>query len=258
MPLPLKNRNIVVTRDQYQTQILKKKIEDLGGKVIAFPVIKIEGASDWEQCDTVFDEMRNLDWIVFTSSNSVRFFMGRAKYVGIDHIQAKIAAVGTKTAEEIEKYDLKAALIPEDFSAEGLLNEYKKLDLKGKRMLIPASNLAKEHLPNGLAAMGAEVRKCVVYNTMPNTNLDGTEMRTMIETSSVDCLTFFSPSAFHFFLDIVGRDIIKVLIKKKIAIAAIGPVTSKAIKKEGLDPNILPEKSDEDSLLESLNKYFNH
>lgn len=257
MPQKLKNKSIVITRDQYQSQSLIQKIEALGGKAVEFPTIKIVGTSDWEKCDVALDEIRNLDWIIFTSSNSVRFFMGRAKYMGIDHLECSIAAVGAKTAEELERYDLKADLVPENYSAEGLLNAFNLMDIENKHMLIPSSNLAKEQLPQGLRAMGAHVNNLVVYKTVPNISLEGKEMNSMIEKSSIDCLTFFSPSAFNFFLDIVGNDVINTLEKNKVAIAVIGPTTSKAVKNKGLKPDIEPEKSDENSLLEAINKYFN-
>lgn len=199
MSQSLHSKRIVITRDQYQSQNLIDKIEAHRGIPITFPTIKIVGTSDWEACDLVLDEIRNVDWIIFTSSNSVRFFMGRVKYTGIDHIDCSIAAVGIKTAKELEKYDINVSLVPEDFSAKGLLKAFKNVDIADKHILIPGSNLAKEQLPDGLADMGAHVKKCVVYNTVQNNSLDGSEMRAMIEDVAIDCLTFSVHLLLRFF-----------------------------------------------------------
>lgn len=257
MSTGLKDKTVVITRDLHQSQNLIEKIKGLGGRVVSFPTIKIVGATNWEKCDAALSEIKNFAWIVFTSANSVRFFMGRTKYMGAMLTGVHLAAVGAKTAEELSRYNLQTELVPEDFSAKGLLRAFEHVNIKNKYILIPSSNLANEILPEGLKALGAQVTKCVVYSTLPNDSLDGKNMRMQISNSSIDCLTFFSPSAFHDFLKIVGEDTVELLSEKGVIIAAIGPVTGRAIEKKGLEVHVVPATSDEDALLEALKNYYN-
>jgi uroporphyrinogen-III synthase len=43
---------------------------------------------------------------------------------------------------------------------------------------------------------------------------------------------------------------------RKIPIAVIGPTTAKAARERNLNPEIMPAKSDENSFIEELKRYF--
>lgn len=52
------------------------------------------------------------------------------KLCKLDIIPSKIAVIGVKTEEELLKYGFKPDLIPKDFTAEGLLESFKSINLK--------------------------------------------------------------------------------------------------------------------------------
>ena len=68
-------------------------------------------------------DLRDFDWLVFTSSNGVRFFVERMLERGLDvralgHL--KIAAIGPGTAQALARYHLLADLVPDTFRSEAL------------------------------------------------------------------------------------------------------------------------------------------
>ena len=91
--------------------------------------------------------------------------------------------------------------------------------VKGKRILIPASNIARNDLERGLRACGAEVQRIEVYKNIPYKNPQREMLYEKIRDSKVDCITFFSPSAINTFADLMGEKGITLINTKKIPIA---------------------------------------
>lgn len=256
MAKPLENKNIVITRSENQAGGLVTQIEALGGRAIIFPTIKIRDADSWQICDNALRNIDAFDWIVFTSANAVYYFYQRAEKFMVRGMRAKIAAVGKKTADALARNGLTVDLEPEDFSARGLLAEFEKHDLTGKRILLPTSSLSHDELSDGLREKGAAVERIEVYQTLPNDALDAEGMTRWIKNGEVDCLTFFSPSAFDFFVELMGEPVIELLKEGSVAIAAIGPTTAKAIEKRKLAVAIQPDRSTEEDLVRALSIFY--
>jgi uroporphyrinogen-III synthase len=147
-------------------------------------------------------------------------------------------------------------LVPEEFSAAGILRSLQKIDIKGKRFLLPTSNIGREELQKGLCGRGALVDKLTAYRTVPNRDLDVEGMRRRIRAGEIDCITFFSPSAFNFFVDIMGRPVVADIAAGSIKIAAVGPVTARAVRAMDLAVDIQPAVSQEDDLVLALIDYY--
>jgi len=257
MKFPLRDRHIVVTRDHDQSGYLVKKLTSLGGQVYAFSTIKITPPDDWSLCDRAFKSIDDYDWIIFSSVNGVRFFLKRAEHHQVNYFRASIASVGSKTADLLKKYGITADLIPSSFSAEGLLDVFKKLDIRNHKILIPASDLSRNELASGLRKMGAKVDKVICYKTgTPDIRGSNSLIKTLLN-KKMDCFTFYSPSAFLSFIKIMGAEKLKNSIFKKTAIAAIGPTTAQTIQKQGFEVHIQPEQSIDESMIDAIVAYFN-
>jgi uroporphyrinogen-III synthase len=171
-------------------------------------------------------------------------------------IPNKIAVIGKKTGEFLAKNDIKVDLIPDKYNAKMLLNAFKNISLTGQRILLPVSNLSDDFLKKGLEKQGCSVDKIIVYHTQINSTLDGRKLRSAIKKGTISCLTFFSPSAFQFFIEILNNDIINLISGKNIPVAAIGDTTERAIMKKGLQVQIKPEQSSEENMLDEIIKFF--
>ena len=81
--------------------------------------------------DEAIRHIASYDWILFTSKNGVERFMDRARDIGA----ARVAAVGPSTAHALARRGLQVSLIPDRFSAEGLLERF-GVEVNGARILV--------------------------------------------------------------------------------------------------------------------------
>lgn len=258
MNYPLKDINIVVTRDPAQSGNLIDKLTELGGRVYALPTIRISPPADWASCDNALNRINEFHWLLFSSTNGVKYFLDRAREQhGISHFNSSIAAVGKKTADLLHEYGIRADLIPASYSAEGLLESFGELDIREQKILIPTSDRSGDQLPDGLREMGAMVEKIICYRT-ENTDPDISDSAiTSVLTEKMDCFTFYSPSSFLAMLKLLDNRKLKDVLAGNTVLAAIGPATARVIRKHGYEVRIQPEISRDESLIEAIVAYFN-
>jgi uroporphyrinogen III methyltransferase/synthase len=168
-------------------------------KIIHTPLIQVKPLNDYSTLHAIIDKIQEYSWIIFTSRHTVNYFFEQVFKTGKDIrclATNKIASVGTTTTGELLKYGIIPDIQPKDESSEGLLKEFKKLELTGKNVLIPRSNLALPALPEGLTDAGNKVTTIVIYeNSVP----------TAIQTpqkEDYDAIYFSSPSCVENFIQI--------------------------------------------------------
>jgi len=255
---PLLGKKVLVTRTREQASTLVRLLERRGAGCIECPTIEVRQVDDTSVLDRAIEEIHGFDWIVFTSPNAVKFFFMRLDQLGKDVRamgNAKIATVGSSTAKELEQHHIRVDAVPEDFRAEGLLKLFSKMDMKGKRVLIPRAVKAREILPEGLKEMGADVVVAPAYETVPPKVAPQT--LELLDEEDIDVITFTSSSTVSNFFKTVPADIVKKVISKA-KVACIGPVTAKTAEKRGLSVDIVPQESTIPSLVEAIEKSFSN
>jgi len=261
---PMFGHRILVTREHLEGF---EPLEELGAEILAFPTIEIVPPRNYNELDNAIDSIETYHWLIFTSRNGVKYFLGRFFEKDRDIRDLKginICTIGNRTAREIEKYGLKVDLIPERFHAEGLIDAIIKMQakkrkskiksskskiLKGVRFLLPRAEVAREVFPETVRGLGGEIDVPVVYRTIkPESH--GKRLRRFLREGKITIATFTSASTFYNFKEIIGEDVEKLL--KGVAIAAIGPVTAKAIEKTGLHVAIMPRESTIDEMVAEI------
>ncbi len=254
--LPLLGRRILVTRTRSQASELVRLLERRGAGCVECPAIEVRPPEDRSALDKAINNLSEYDWLVFSSPNAVKYFLERVFELGNDIRvlgTASIACVGASTAECVREYHLNVDLIPPNFRAEGLVEEFSKLDMKGKNVLIPRAKKAREVLPQGLEEMGANVTVVTAYETVtPELRQDVVEI---LQDEDVDVLTFTSSSTVKNFFSMVPEKL-QDRILSKAKIACIGPVTAKTAIKQGLSIDIQPEKSTIKDMVDAIEAYF--
>lgn len=225
-------RYIVITRPRRQSKELEKKLQALGQEVFSYPTIQIKKNVLSQQAQNQLKDIASYDWILFTSSNGVKYFIQNLPTGQLDpqlFQSTYIGAVGPKTAEELKKYQLKVEMIPSRFTTDDLARQMK--DIMGKKILLPRAAIASDRLTKALEKKGAIVTNIPIYKTeYPGTRNQAFE--TLVLNNQILCITFTSPSTIEGFI----RSIEDQKIKKKIfslPIISIGPVTTKAAKQYG-------------------------
>ncbi len=250
---PLFGNRILITRE-FTTDY--EPLEDLGAEVFAFPTIKTVAPEDYSALDSCIEAVGTYHWIVFTSAAGFGFFMRRLieRDKDIRDLKGlKICAIGTKTAAAIAKYGLRVDLVPEEFNAEGLIEafikeaqnsvqdaRYRTSNLEGLRILLPRAEKARDIFPERVRELNGEIDCPTAYRTI-KPEKHGKRLYRFLKSGRISVATFTSAATFRNFVDIMGPEAPDFL--RGITIAAIGPVTAKAIESAGLKVSIMPREA---------------
>lgn len=250
-------KKIVVTRAAEQAGEFSAKLAALGATALECPTIRLVEPESWQLLDLAIRDLPNYDWVVLTSGNAVRYFFQRMDTLGLDARAlggCRICAVGPKTADEIRSFGIKPDLVPTDYKAEGVVDEFSRLDMHNSRVLFPRADKARDVIPRELKRMGAHVDSPVAYRNIYPEKLPP-ETLFALEKRSVDCITFTSSSTVQNLAAIMGEELMLDMLKG-VAVASIGPITSKSCRDLGLKVDIEPESHTLNALVEALEAYF--
>ncbi|MBO7734428.1 MAG: uroporphyrinogen-III synthase, partial [Methanobrevibacter sp.] len=143
-------KRIAITRPKERSKAAKEFIENYGGEALIVPTLELK----LENTDSLKELMRRfgeLDWLIFTSVSSIdsifKFYPDFTESLNPD---CKIATIGTKTAEVAMNKGLHIDIIPKDYTAEGLIEEFERIDLNNKIVGVPRTFSARTILPEEL------------------------------------------------------------------------------------------------------------
>ncbi len=255
--LPLFGKTVVVTRPKEQARPFTDLLEQAGAQVIPFPTIKVATPGSFKSIDKKINHIKEYDHLVFTSVNGVKAFISRMQRLRKDMRclnGIKIAAIGEMTAHVLREHFLYPEIVPETFTSKHLANEFKKGDIKGRNLLLIRSELANDILPGQLRKMGARVDEVSAY-TVREANVDSKKVKQLFRNHEIDLITFTSPSTFTGFVSLMkGEPMAKLL--KGVKVAAIGPVTRKEIRKQGIRVSITALKHTVPGLVAAIIAYY--
>lgn len=258
MGKPLLGKSIVITRAREQAAELSQLLEEYGAHVIEFPTIEIVPPDRWKPVDRAIDNLGSYQWLIFTSTNGVRFFLNRlrlkkrrlAEFKGL-----QFCAIGPRTAQEVEKAGVTVDIVPDQYCAEALVRRFAVEELKGKRILLARAKKARDILPKELSTLGATVDVVEVYQTIAP-NLSRGEIEKVFQGNKIDVITFTSSSTADHFLRLYEEKMGPKPPLAGVAIAAIGPITADTLQRRGLSPHIIPTSFTIRGLTEAIVDYF--
>jgi uroporphyrinogen III methyltransferase/synthase len=242
-------KRILLTRTYEQSQQMKKILSEEGADVVICPTIKITPFLN--NIEMFLEEIHKFDYAVFTSVNSVRSFIeaSREKRFDLRNLSIKVVAIGSKTAEALENIFIYPDIIPEEYTSYSLANALKK-HVEGKNIVLLTSQIGGDILMESLGNC-ANVQKIVAYKNEPNYEIKGkliSELR-----KGIDIAVFTSSSTFNYMHQLIGDEI---NLLKNSKIAAIGPVTKKAIDDKGFNVDIMPSEYTTEKLIEEILKNY--
>ena len=250
---PLFGRRIVVTRARKQAGALSARLRDLGADVLDLPTIRIEPPQDLREFAELVQDAHAYDWIVFTSPNGVSAFFEMFFKLYDDARElgpARIAAIGSATAQRVKDYHFKVDLQPEEAVAESILREFQKEgDVENLRILLAQAEKARDVLAKELSKMGAIVDQGIAYRTVPETN-DITGARRRFVEEGADLITFTSSSTVENFLAL------NLPWPAGMKVASIGPITSRTVRERGLKVDVEADRHDIDGLVQTVTQFL--
>jgi uroporphyrinogen III methyltransferase/synthase len=234
---PLAGRTVAITRARAQASGLASQLRALGARVSELPAIRIVPRP------LVVPELGDFDLLCLTSTNGVQLLFERLAEQGRDAralAGPRIAAIGAGTAAALAAHGILADVVPDRFVAEGLLEA-----LAGgppvRRCILARAASARDTLVAGLRARGAEVEVLTLYDTVAEP-LDEAGATAL---AGADYVTFTSSSTVRFLLE-------QARPSPRARLVSIGPVTSAALRAEGLEPHVEATRHDIPGLLDAL------
>lgn len=252
----LKNKTILITKSEPDSKNNLDLLKNEGAEIIYCPTIIIIPAINSPELDDALIMFSSFNYLIFTSSNAVKVFSDIARTKNINLSRIKVASVGKSTAEECESAGIKVEIIPDEFSARGLIDKFSEYDLAGKKILIPGSSLSSGELNMGLSEQGAEVYSVPVYDVVANDISNLKNVHKKIQKKHPNIFVFTSPSSFDGFLKIMNVAHPDKYFGTSI-ICSIGSTTESAIREKGISVHIVPEISSLHGVSEAIIKYYN-
>jgi uroporphyrinogen III methyltransferase/synthase len=239
---PLFGYKVAVTRSRAQASSLSSQLRELGAEVVEVPTIAIAEPSDGGAAlHAAARRIGDYDWLVVTSPNGARRTMGAlvdARALG----GVKVAAIGPATAQALAESKLVADLVPSEYVAESLLAALGTPPAAGGRILLSRAAVARDVLPDGLAAAGWDVDVVEAYRTVRPEPTD----RQRRELADAGVVTFTSSSTAANFVAAFGVESVPPIV------ACIGPVTAATARDLGLTVDVEASVHTIDGLVDAL------
>ncbi|MER2090703.1 MAG: uroporphyrinogen-III synthase [Sporosarcina sp.] len=230
---PLLGETIIFTGTPKSEDVFEL-VERYGGTPVSLPLIQV--AELVEQTDELrLNACPTYDWLIFTSQSAVAAFDAKLvrHNVSPESIPAKIAAVGTRTAEALERLGFTVEFIPTVFSADTFVKEFNPVETDIRRILFLRGSIAgvtiKEELP-------FEVDEWTVYTTERAYGSIDSLIDLLQQKQHLNVL-FASPSAVAVF----AEEIAPRTGWTGYTIGAIGHVTEKALIEAGAVVHVRPD-----------------
>jgi len=247
---------IGITRPAERVDEAVSIIEEHGGRALIAPTLELK-VSNTQSLVDLCKMAGKLDWLILTSPTAIISIFKHCKDLKKKlNPNCKISVIGPRTEKFLIEQGLKADMVPDDYTAEGLLDIFRGLKLHDKKIGLPRTLAARDALPGGLKKMGADVIIAEAYRSELPENKDKVEhLITSIINREVDAVTFTSTLTVINLFKMVNseekEDMLKVLRNGEVVVAAIGPVTAKPLEKEDI-PVLIPDEYTVKAMLEIL------
>jgi uroporphyrinogen III methyltransferase / synthase len=244
---PLHGRTVAVTRARAQASGLAQRLARLGAEVVETPAIRIQPRPVSDEVAQAAREIGAFAVVCVTSPNGAALLLDAVEAVGGDarsFAGVEVAAIGPGTAAELARRGIRADVVAEVSTAEGLLDALAGVELAGERVLVARASEARDVLPDGLRERGADVVVVSLYDTVAE---DLTEAE-LAAVERADFITFTSSSTVKFFLQALGSR----GMPNGARVVSIGPITSATARELGLEVHAEAAKHDIDGLVETL------
>ncbi|CAI8047478.1 Porphyrin biosynthesis protein HemD [Geodia barretti] len=255
---PLFSKRVLVTRSRTQASRMCDLLEDAGAVAVELPAIAIAPPEDFALLDDAVSRLSSCGWVIFASVNAVDSVFERLDAQGRDARAfgaARVGAIGPATATALERRGIHPDFTPSRSVSSAALEELAAFEWSGVSVLLPAADIGRDELADGLSRLGAKVERITAYLTI--TPPDAAQRARDAFTEGIDIVTFTSSSTVRNLLSLLeedggpGREALSDSL-----IACIGPVTSGTARELGLRVDVEAEEHTVEGLAEALIKHF--
>ncbi|KPV64163.1 MAG: uroporphyrinogen-III synthase [Candidatus Bathyarchaeota archaeon BA1] len=208
-----------------------------------------------------------VDYVIFMSKNGVTGLTEVLEDPGlkIELIKAlnriAVVAIGPKTKIELENRGVKVSWVPLNYSSEGTVESFRKIDLHKKVVAIPRVKGANQYLRHELEKMKAKVLEVPLYEAV----LPSDESRVLrliddLFKGKIDIIIFTSSTAVRNLFKMANRHNLAHefggYLNRKVIVTVIGSLTQKTLEELGVKVYVAPEEYTVEAMIETLVNYF--
>ena len=255
---PLFGKRVLVTRSRTQASRMCELLEDAGAIAVELPAIAIAPPENFEQLDEAVGRMASYGWVIFASVNAVDSVFQRLDSMGKDARAfgvARVGAIGPATATALVRRGIRPDFMPSRSVSSAALEELAAYDWNGVNVLLPAADIGRDELADGLSRFGAELHRVTAYRTI--TPPDAAQRARDALADGIDIVTFTSSSTVRNLISLLeehdgpGKEALAHSL-----VACIGPVTSGTARDLGLTVDIEAKEHTVDGLAHALVQRF--
>lgn len=265
---PLLGKRVLVTRPAHQAADFMAALRSLGAEPVSFPTIQIRPAEDNRRLDAAIRHIAAWSrfllgqtaekpaglpyhWLVLTSANGVAAFWNRLAENGLDSrclASVRVAAIGPATAAALNRRSVEPDLVPEVYTAEGVLAAFDETGpVAGRRFLLARADIARKTLAEGLVERGAEVDEFPAYRTVP--------VQAGPRPPAADIITFTSSSTVQGYVNcLAGRPPTAALAESRVV--CIGPITAATARELGVRVDAVAKTYTIEGILNTLREVY--
>ena len=272
---PLFGKRVLLTRSRAQASGLRRLLEQAGAEAVELPSITIAPPQDYAAMDAALDKLGGYDWAIFASANAVEAIFQRLETrrpapvfpmpgdAAADDAAAsrpspafgdarafggvRVGAIGPATAAALQQRGICPDFVPARATSSAALAELAAGDWAGRKVLLPAADLGRDELAQGLAKLGAAVDWLPVYRNLPAPDAPARARQAFAD--GVDIVTFTSSSTVRNLLAALDGDRAPL---EAACIACIGPVTAATARELGLRVDLEAEEHTVEGLAAAL------
>lgn len=251
------NKIVAITRPFERAEEAVKMVEEKGGVPLVAPTLELQILNS-KPLVNLCKTADKFDWLIFTSPTGILSVFKHCKDLKNRlKPECKIAVIGPRTAKFLMEKGLEPSIVPDEYTAEGLLEVFKDIDIHDKKIGIPRTMSARKVLPEGLKKMGADVLVVEAYkSTVPKDKTVVKELIDSIINKKIGAVTFTSTLTVKNLFKVAEEEgkkseLTDALRSDNILVAAIGPVTSRPLEDEHIQ-TIIPEEYTVKAMLDKL------
>ena len=255
---PLFGQRVLVTRSRTQASRMCELLEDAGATAVELPAIAIAPPEDFAPLDSAVARLSSFGWVIFASVNAVDSVFERLYAQGLDARafgSASVGAIGPATTEALERRGIRPDFTPSRPVSAAALEELAAYDWSGVPVLLPAADIGRNELADGLSRLGADIERVTAYRTV--TPPDAAQRARDAFANGIDIVTFTSSSTVRNLLALLEEDGGKSReVLNGSLVACIGPVTAGTARELGLRVDIEAVEHTVDGLADALTQHF--
>lgn len=206
------------------------------------------------------------DWVIFTTGMGFEALLNLAGKWNVEDPflqrirNAKVASRGYKTLAALRKLAIEPIVVDEDGTTKGLVAALENFNFSGKRVMLQLHGEEAHVLTNFLQNQGAIIQKILPYQHIPPEEKVVAQLCEDLQSQECDAVCFTTAAQVHALFDYarkqhIHKDIVKCFSGKTLA-AAVGKVTAEALREEGVDKLLVPEKERMGAMVVELSQYY--